>query len=34
MKTEKMYEFQDYCINWSEKVKGKEMSRQVVYIIK
>lgn len=34
MKTEKMYAFQDFCIEWSEKVKGKEMSRQIVYIIK
>lgn len=29
-----MYEFQDYCIKWSDKVKGQEMSRQIVYIIK
>lgn len=34
MKIEKMFEFQDYCMKWSDKVKGQEMSRQIVYIIK
>jgi dynein heavy chain 2, cytosolic len=34
MKIEKLYEFQDYCSAWSEKVRGKEMNRQVVFIIK
>ena len=34
MKTEKLYEFQDYCSGWSDKVRGKEMTRQVVFVIK
>lgn len=34
MKTEKLYSFQDFCAEWSQKVRGGEMSRQAVYIIK
>lgn len=34
MKSERLYEFQDYCAGWAEKLRGREMSRQVVYIIK
>ena len=29
-----MYEFQDFCTQWSERVKSNEKTRQVVYIIK
>ena len=34
MKSEKLYEFQDLCTDWYEKVKKLEKTRQVVYIIK
>lgn len=34
MKIEKLYEFQDFCSSWSEKVRGKEMTRQIVFVIK
>ena len=34
MKSEKMYEFQDMCTEWHEKVKKMEKTRQVVHIIK
>jgi hypothetical protein len=29
-----MYEFQDICLKWHEKLKNVEKTRQTVYIIK
>lgn len=34
MKTEKMFEFQDFCLKWQEAVKPMEKNKQVIFIMK
>ncbi len=34
MKTEKMFEFQDFCLKWQETAKPLEKNKQVIFIIK
>ena len=34
IKTEKLYEFQDFCTSWNEKIKTMEKTKQTMYILK